>query len=99
MRGNKVFTIFQINEIKRLTDNKIGKSKSEQTAIRNKIRNIYKFYYSDFNNKKGYTVADIEELISLGQIKISDTDYTSEVNITTKPIETPATVEKKKTSD
>lgn len=35
-------------------------------------------------------------MISLGQIKISDTDYTSEVNITTKPIETPATVEKKK---
>lgn len=80
---------------KKLTDKKIGKSKSEQTAIKNKIRNIYKFYYSDFNNKKGYTVADIEELISLGQIKISDIDYTSEVNITTKSIETPANVEKK----
>ena len=95
MKGNKVFTTLQINEIKKLTDKKIGKSKSEQTAIRNKIRNIYKFYYSDFNNKKGYTVADIEELISLGQIKISDIDYTSEVNITTKSIETPANVEKK----
>lgn len=95
MKGNKVFTTLQINEIKKLTDKKIGKSKSEQTAIRNKIRNIYKFYYSDFNNKKGYAVADIEELISLGQIKISDIDYTSEVNITTKSIETPANVEKK----
>ncbi len=96
MKGNKVFTTLQINAIKRLTDKKIGKPKSEQTSIRNELRDIYKFYFSDFSNKKGYTVDDIDELISSGQIKISDGNYKPTTNTTTtKLIDKPTQVEKK----
>jgi hypothetical protein len=97
MKGNKIFTTLQINAIKRLTDKKIGKTKSEQTSIRNEIRDIYKFYFSDFSNKKGYTVDDIEELIRSGQIKISDENYKPTATSTTKPIDKPKPVEKKVT--
>ena len=41
----------------------------------NKIRSIG-FYFSDFSNKKGYTVDDFNELIQAGEIEILDTKRT-----------------------
>lgn len=95
MKGNKVFSTLQIEAIKRLADLKIGKSKSEQLSIRNEIRNVYKFYFSDFSNKKGFTSKDIEDLIRSGEIKISDENYKPPITVTTNHINKPKPSEKK----
>lgn len=95
MKGKKVFTTLQIEAIKRLADLKIGKSPTEQLSIRNEIRNVYKFYFSDFSNKKGYTSESIEELILSGKIKISDEKYKPINTMATKAINQPKPVEKK----
>ena len=44
--------------------------KTEQKSIRNRIRKIG-FYFSDFSNqKKGYDISDLEQLVNTGEIKI-----------------------------
>jgi DNA-binding protein Fis len=72
MKGEKNFTESQLNAIKSLVDKKVVASKEEQKRIRDEIRDVYKFYYSDFSNKKGYTVADIDNLILTNQITVID---------------------------
>lgn len=44
--------------------------------IRNTIRKIG-FYFSDFSNKKGYKISDLEELVRNEQIKIVDDSTTN----------------------
>lgn len=75
MKGRNTFTSLQILTIKKLIAEKVTAPSDKQKGIRAKIRNIG-FYYSDFSSKKeGYTVADFEELINSGKIKISNRDY------------------------
>ncbi len=71
MKGKKIFTNNEIEQIKNLTRRKISAPSSEQKQIRNRIRSIG-FYYSDFSNSKGYDVNDIELLIRNGEIQIND---------------------------
>ena len=49
----------------------MGATRGAQKGIRAKIRRIG-FYYSDFSDKKGYTVEDFDLLIRSGQIVILD---------------------------
>lgn len=74
MKGKKVFTKEEDLRIEFLIEQKIGKSQSEQKRIRDEIRNIG-FYFSDFSNKKGYTVEDYRELKRDGRVTIIGSDY------------------------
>lgn len=76
MKGKNKFTTAEIDEIKRLINKKIVATKDEQKRIRDRIRDIG-FYFSDYSSKKGYTVADLEELIRAGVIKVVDDSYNS----------------------
>jgi len=69
MKGKKEFSENEANQIRKLVKQKLLASTTEQKGIRNKIRDL-KFYFSDFSEKKGYTVEDFEQLIRSGQIKI-----------------------------
>lgn len=70
MKGKRVFTSNEITELKKLIEEKIIASPEKQKGIRNKIRNL-KFYYSDFrDDKPGYTIKDLENLIQSGEIKV-----------------------------
>ena len=71
MKGKRGFTTVEIQEIINLIEQKVVASKNEQRNIRNKIRSSG-FYFSDFSNKKGYTVDDFNELIQAGEIEILD---------------------------
>ena len=72
MKGNREFTQFEANEIRKLIAEKLLASHSDQKSIRRKIRN-FKFFFSDFSSKKGYTIEDFENLIITRQIKIIGT--------------------------
>ena len=70
MKGKKIFTISEIEEIKKLIVEKLRATADRQKGIRNKIRKIG-FYYSDFDSsKEGYTVADLDSLIRSGRITV-----------------------------
>ena len=71
MKGKKSFTTVEMLEIIDLIEQKVSVSKNEQRNIRNKIRSLG-FYFSDFSNKKGYTVDDFNELIQACEIEILD---------------------------
>ena len=62
MKGKRIFTRAEIEAIKKLINRKIVASKEEQKRIRDEIRDIYGFYFSDFSSKKGYTVDDLQAL-------------------------------------
>lgn len=70
-KGRTIFTKSEIANLKHLVNKKVISSKNEQKIIRNKIRSIG-FYFSDFSNKSGYTVVDLDELICNGIIEIVD---------------------------
>lgn len=72
-KSKTIFTTAEIEEIKALVAKKVTAESSQQKSIRNKIRRLGLFF-SDFGNKKGYGVDDVEELIRLGSIKISDSN-------------------------
>lgn len=72
------FTTKEMEKIIDLIEQKVVASRNEQRNIRNKIRSIG-FYFSDFSNKKGYTVDDFKELIQAGEIEILDTKRTGKV--------------------
>ncbi len=63
------FTKSEFSELKKLVSKKVLADRNEQKKIRNAIRKIG-FHFSDFSSKKGYDVADLEELVRAGQIKI-----------------------------
>jgi len=69
MKGKREFTEDEANKIRNLINQKLLASTNEQKGIRNKIR-VLKFYFSDFSDKKGYTVDDFNQLIKSGQIRI-----------------------------
>lgn len=70
MKGNREFTEDEANKIRNLIKQKLLASTNEQKGNRNKIRDL-KFYFSDFSDKKGYTVDDFNQLIKSGQIRIN----------------------------
>jgi hypothetical protein len=72
MKGKRIFTYAEIEAIKRLINRKVVASKEEQKRIRDEIRDVYGFYYSDFSSKKGYTVDDLQSLIDSGEITVID---------------------------
>jgi hypothetical protein len=84
MKGKNSFTTEEIKLIKQLIDKKVVATKSEQKVIRDKIRDIG-FYFSSYSSKKGYTIVDLDELIYLGKVVISDGNYTP--SITVKAVE------------
>lgn len=84
MKGKNTFTLTEVELIKRLINKKVVASKNEQKSIRDDIRNIG-FYFSNYSNKKGYTVADFEVLIHSGQIKVIGGKYKSTEQAITKP--------------
>lgn len=69
MKGKSEFTEDEAYKIRNLIKQKLQVSSNEQKGIRNKIRDL-KFYFSDFSDKKGYTVDDFNHLIKSGQINI-----------------------------
>ncbi|KGN75654.1 hypothetical protein HQ47_01590 [Porphyromonas macacae] len=69
MKGKRKFTEDEANKIRSLISQKLLASTKEQKKIREKIRDLG-FYFSDFSNKKGYTVDDFDWLIESGQIRI-----------------------------
>ncbi|MCF8348733.1 MAG: hypothetical protein K9G61_07965 [Bacteroidales bacterium] len=69
MKGKGEFTEDEANKIRNLIKQKMQVSSNEQKGIRNKIRDL-NFYYTDFSDKKGYTVDDFNQLIKSGQIRI-----------------------------
>ena len=73
MKGKKSFTRQEAEKIKILINRKVKASKYDQKRIRDEIRAIG-FYFSDFSSKKGYTIADFENLIRARQIEISDSE-------------------------
>lgn len=87
MKGQNTFTTAQIDAIKKLIADKVKATPEKQKGIRGKIRNLG-FHYSDFSSKKdGYTVADFENLIRSGQIKVVGGNYkpTSTPSVTISP--------------
>lgn len=75
MKGQNTFTTSQIDQIKKLIEDKVRATPDKQKGIRGKIRELG-FHYSDFSSKKdGYTVADFEALIRSGQIKVVGGNY------------------------
>jgi hypoxanthine-DNA glycosylase len=85
MSRKNTFTATEIDEIKRLINKKVVASKDEQKRIRDRIRDIG-FYFSDYSSKKGYTVADLDELIRNGAIKVVGGNYKSTVPTVTKQV-------------
>lgn len=77
MKGKRVFTESEINRLRSIIRKKVISSRNEQKKIRNEIRKIG-FYFSDYSNKKGYTVDDLESLISDGSIQIIGKEFKSE---------------------
>jgi len=77
MKGKRIFTSSEIEAIKRLINRKVVASKEEQKKIRDEIRDVYRFYYSDFSSKKGYTVDDLQALIDSGEITVIDANTPS----------------------
>lgn len=71
MKGKKEFSEHEANQIRKLINQKVLASTNEQKRIRDKIRKKYGFYFSDFSNKKGYTVEDFEGLIKTKEIIIT----------------------------
>ena len=69
MKGKKSFTREESEKIRLLINQKVRASKYEQKRIRDEIRAIG-FYFSEFSNKKGYTVNDFDLLIKTRQIVI-----------------------------
>ena len=86
MKGKRVFTSAEIEAIKRLINRKVVASKEEQKRIRDEIRDVYGFYFSDFSSKKGYTVQDFQALIDSGEIIVSDSSNPSSQKTETREI-------------
>jgi len=77
MKGKRNFSITEANQIRKLIKQKLMASTADQKGIRNKIRDL-KFYFSDFSEKKGYTVDDFDKLIRTGQIKITGEEHSQQ---------------------
>jgi len=78
------FTKSEFRELKKLISRKVLAERNEQKKIRNSIRNIG-FHFSDFSQKKGYDVSDLENLVRLGKIKIQgERPIISKLQTTTK---------------
>lgn len=72
MKGKRIFTFEEIEEIKKLIKEKESASPDLQKAIRNKIRRI-KFYWTDFDFPGKYTLENFEQLLKNRIIEIGDT--------------------------
>lgn len=80
MKGKREFSEEQAKQIRKLIKQKLLASTNEQKSIRNKIRDI-KFFFSDFAEKKGYTVEDFDHLIRTGKIKITGGERSLKVEL------------------
>jgi len=70
VKGKNQFSKSEFKQLKTLIKEKQTADKTEQKSIRNRIRKIG-FYFSDFSNqKKGYDISDLEQLVNTGEIKI-----------------------------
>lgn len=93
MKGKNHFSEFEFEMLKKLTSEKVKASPDKQKGIRNKIRKLG-FYYSDFNNQKnGYDLKDLQQLVNSGQITVSGQNKLTkpkiaELIIKTKPQKT-----------
>ncbi len=77
MKGRKAFSSIEINKIKELLRVKTTPNRYQQKFIRGQMRNIG-FYISDFTNTKtGFSVDDLDGLIRLGRIIITDSVETT----------------------
>lgn len=83
MKGKKIFTSKEAEQIRILINQKVKANKNEQKIIRDKIRTIG-FFFSDFSNKKkGYTVEDFDILVRTKAVEITES---------TKEISTPSNI-------
>ncbi|MDD2932081.1 MAG: hypothetical protein PHO39_10475 [Fermentimonas sp.] len=71
MKGKRIFTPFESNQIKNIIKQKVLAPRDKQKRIRDKMRSL-SFYISDFTNQKGFTVQDYDDLVRKGEIVISD---------------------------
>lgn len=80
MKGKRIFTINEADEIRSLISQKVRSSKNDQKKIRAKLRRFC-FYVTDFDkSQSGFTVIDFENLIETRQIIISGNNKTSSSN-------------------
>ncbi len=71
MKSKQVFSVEQVEEIRKLLREKMNKSDSEQKLIRDKIRALG-FYIRDYHkSSRPFTVEDFDQLIKDGKIKIT----------------------------
>jgi hypothetical protein len=70
VKGKNQFSELEFEMLKKLTSEKVKASPDKQKGIRNRIRKLG-FYYSDFNNQKnGYDLKDLQQLVNNGQITV-----------------------------
>jgi hypothetical protein len=71
MEHKNTFTKSEIAEIKKLINEKVKSGTTAQKTVRDKIRKMYGFYWSDYSNSKpGYTVEDLQSLIDTNKVKV-----------------------------
>ena len=94
MKGKNLFSKSEFKQLKTLIKEKQTADKTEQKSIRNRIRKIG-FYFSDFSNqKKGYDISDLEQLVNTGEIKIVGiVNNNKQTKTTTKQKESPKQIE------
>ena len=96
MKGKNQFLKSEFEQLKTLIKEKQTADKTEQKSIRNRIRKIG-FYFSDFSNqKKGYNISDLEQLVKTGEIKVVGiTNNIEKPKVGTKQKENPKQTEVK----
>lgn len=63
------FTRYELSQIRRLLEEKIGKPKDEQLKIRNELRDVWGFYISDFRPDRPYTSNSLDKDLADGFIE------------------------------
>lgn len=70
MKGKALFTREEISAIKVMLHERGRADRNQQKAIRHKMRRLG-FYISDFGGP-GLTSGDLDDLIKMGRIKVTD---------------------------
>jgi len=82
--GRNAFTATELDAIKALLRDVRRADRSRQKTLRNKLRNQFGFYISDFvHDQQGFTASDVDALVRRGTITVTDDPEP----VATKPID------------
>ncbi len=71
-KGRSEFTREEASEIRGLLDQVRAAERRESKVLRNELRTQYRFYITDFEtDQRGFTASDFDELVKLGQIRLT----------------------------